>query len=336
MILQGPTLRALERAEGGSPRKRLIAIVVVGVLALNVVIGRFAGGFFYDLFWAFLEQHHVRQADVIAYTLTHLASFLLARLIVAPLFLPVRYELSRDGKARATTKVALRGGDMREIHEQHDLATAIREQIFELARQEAARRQQVLEMEAGETGPFFKTEGTLYAIKRAFNVKLSNIHPHLYPRAHLNYRLRRWLTAAAHKGGIHEIAGKCAARYRDCFNHRVGGGAGVCARRLRSEPASQQRDRPLHLGRAESGLVHQAHWSCRRSWAQRDDDLHQVIPRGLRSAQLTRHFVTAGLDPVVHAKQPNALHRRMNCRVKPGNDALCRCRNSKTSALSAP
>jgi hypothetical protein len=57
--------------------------------------------------------------------------------------------------------------------------------------------------------------------------------------------------------------------------------------------------------------------------------------RGLRSAQPTRHFVTTGLDPVVHAEQPNAPDRRMDCRVKPGSDALVRRHKSKMRAFSA-
>jgi hypothetical protein len=30
--------------------------------------------------------------------------------------------------------------------------------------------------------------------------------------------------------------------------------------------------------------------------------------------------VTPGLDPGVHTDAPRARHRRMDCRVKPGND----------------
>jgi hypothetical protein len=31
-------------------------------------------------------------------------------------------------------------------------------------------------------------------------------------------------------------------------------------------------------------------------------------------------FVTTGLDPVVHVASPSALRRRMDCRIKSGND----------------
>jgi hypothetical protein len=79
---------------------RIIAIVVVGAVALTLIFGWFFGNFFYDLFWAFLEQHHIRQADVIAYTLSHIVSFLLACLVVAILFVAIRYELSREHKKR--------------------------------------------------------------------------------------------------------------------------------------------------------------------------------------------------------------------------------------------
>lgn len=78
--------------------RRIIPIVVVGAIALTFLFGWFFGNFFYDLFWAFLDEHHVKQADVIAYTLSHLVPFVLACLVVAILVIVVRYEVSRETK----------------------------------------------------------------------------------------------------------------------------------------------------------------------------------------------------------------------------------------------
>ena len=80
---------------------------------------------------------------------------------------------------------------------------------------------------------------------------------------------------------IHETAPICAPRNRDCFDHRVVGRcAGIRIGRLRTEPASQQCDGPLHLRRSESILVPAPYRSYRGSRAEWQHGLHPVIRRG--------------------------------------------------------
>jgi len=69
-------------------RTRLRAILAVGSLALGLLFMWFFSNFFYDLFWAFLDGYHVRQADVIAYTLAHIIPFVVALIVVAGLYFP--------------------------------------------------------------------------------------------------------------------------------------------------------------------------------------------------------------------------------------------------------
>ena len=75
----------------------------------------------------------------------------------------------------------------------------------------------------------------------------------------------------------HEKTFRSATRSRSSF-HRplVCGLTCSCSRWLRSEPPSQQRNRPLHLGRAKSSMVSQAYGSSRRSRAQRGTHLYSI------------------------------------------------------------
>lgn len=111
--------------------RRLIVILAIGILALGFLITWFSGNFFYDLFWAFLEQHHIRQADVIAYTLAHATPFVLTAVVVVLLFFGIRYEVLRQ-------QPKLPSGNFRAIQAQTEMADAIRMQAFELARHTAA------------------------------------------------------------------------------------------------------------------------------------------------------------------------------------------------------
>ena len=84
------------RVVGMSYGKRSIAILGAGFLVLGVALMWFLSNFFYDLFWAFLDGYHVRQADVIAYTMAHLIPFVLSAIIIAGIWFALRWELSRE------------------------------------------------------------------------------------------------------------------------------------------------------------------------------------------------------------------------------------------------
>jgi len=62
--------------------RRIWTIVVIGALALGAVLTWFFGNFFYDLLWAFLDDHNISHAKVIAFTLAQLLPFVLAIIIV--------------------------------------------------------------------------------------------------------------------------------------------------------------------------------------------------------------------------------------------------------------
>lgn len=82
---------------------RVTAILAAGFVALGFLLIWFFGNFFYDLFWAFLEKHHVMQADVIAYTLAHVVPFIFSAVLIAALYFIVRYELAKNLSASNTT-----------------------------------------------------------------------------------------------------------------------------------------------------------------------------------------------------------------------------------------
>src|ERR1700730_223671 len=77
-------------------KAQLSAILAVGSLALGLLFMWFFSNFFYDLFWAYLDKHHVRQADVIAYTLAHIIPFVGAIIVVAGLYFSIRQHFSRQ------------------------------------------------------------------------------------------------------------------------------------------------------------------------------------------------------------------------------------------------
>ena len=52
--------------------------------------------------------------------------------------------------------------------------------------------------------------------------------------------------------------------------------------------------------------------------------MHPLLKRAeqLAVVGVRKPLVTTGLDPVVHADSPHVRRRRMDCRVRPGNDAV--------------
>jgi hypothetical protein len=68
----------------------------MGSLLLGGLLMWFVGNFLYDLFWGLLDGYHIKQADVIAYTLAHLLPFILAAILVGLIYLILRYEFSRS------------------------------------------------------------------------------------------------------------------------------------------------------------------------------------------------------------------------------------------------
>jgi len=84
-------------------RTQLRAILAVGSLALGLSFMWFFSNFFYDLFWAYLDKRHVRQADVIAYTLAHIIPFVGAIVVVAGLYFSIRHQFT--GQLQAPTKL---------------------------------------------------------------------------------------------------------------------------------------------------------------------------------------------------------------------------------------
>ena len=67
------------------------------------------------------------------------------------------------------------------------------------------------------------------------------------------------------------------------------------------------------------------------------------LPRRLSARPPYPPFVTTGLDPVVHGEAPRSstvrisrFHRRMDCRVKPGNDEIKSRSRGAIRALPRP
>ena len=75
--------------------RRIWTIVVIGVLALGTVLYWFFGNFSYDLLWAFLDDHNISHAKVIAFTLSHLLPFVLAIILVGLIYLAIRYQFTQ-------------------------------------------------------------------------------------------------------------------------------------------------------------------------------------------------------------------------------------------------
>ena len=76
-------------------------------------------------------------------------------------------------------------------------------------------------------------------------------------------------------GDAHENGQGCAARRRDSFYPIVRGDACAGVGRLRSKPPSQC-VWSMRMGRSKPVLVPETDGACRRSYARRDDALHQV------------------------------------------------------------
>jgi hypothetical protein len=75
--------------------RRIWTIVTIGVLALGAVLTWFFGNFFYDLLWAFLDDHNISHAKVIAFALSHLLPFVLAIILVGLIYLAIRYQFTQ-------------------------------------------------------------------------------------------------------------------------------------------------------------------------------------------------------------------------------------------------
>ena len=75
--------------------RRIWTIVVIGVLALGTVLYWFFGNFSYDLLWAFLDDHNISHAKVIAFTLSHLLPFVLAIILVGLIYLATAVRLTK-------------------------------------------------------------------------------------------------------------------------------------------------------------------------------------------------------------------------------------------------
>jgi hypothetical protein len=75
---------------------RLEAIFILGTSAVAVAVAWFFGNFFYSLLWAYLARWHLREADMIAYTLANLIPFSLIVLLGIGFYCLVRYEIRRQ------------------------------------------------------------------------------------------------------------------------------------------------------------------------------------------------------------------------------------------------
>ena len=78
--------------------RRIGTLLGAGILVLGLVLTWFLSNYLYNLFWAYLDEHHIREADMIAYTLAHIVPFVLALVVVATLYLAIHFELTRQGK----------------------------------------------------------------------------------------------------------------------------------------------------------------------------------------------------------------------------------------------
>jgi hypothetical protein len=75
---------------------RAIGFAAISVVILGAALTWFMGNFLYSLLWAWLDSQHVREADVIAYTLAHITPFLLSLLLVAGIYFLLRLEFRRE------------------------------------------------------------------------------------------------------------------------------------------------------------------------------------------------------------------------------------------------
>ena len=62
----------------------------------------------------------------------------------------------------------------------------------------------------------------------------------------------------------------------------ISGRARIRFGRMWPEPPPQQHQRPLHLGRSKSGMVHPTYRPSRRPRAQRNVDLHSIMAGAAR------------------------------------------------------
>jgi hypothetical protein len=74
---------------------KLKGIFVLAALAIGLAFEFFSEHFFYNLFWAYLEQHGYKEADVIAYTLAHIMPFLIMMGLVTGFYFFVRHEMTK-------------------------------------------------------------------------------------------------------------------------------------------------------------------------------------------------------------------------------------------------
>jgi hypothetical protein len=93
------------------------------------------------------------------------------------------------------------------------------------------------------------------------------------------------MPGTGHNTGVYHEEGFCYATrtYHSFHRSVIGVYASVRVRRLRAEPASQQRNERMHLGWPKSGLVRETHGPPGRSCAEWQLGLRQV--RCLRSAK---------------------------------------------------
>jgi hypothetical protein len=81
------------------PSFKLKGIFVLAALAIGFAFEFFSGNFFCNLFWAYLEQHGYKEADVTAYTLAHIAPFLIVIGLVIGFYFFVRHEMTKTAAA---------------------------------------------------------------------------------------------------------------------------------------------------------------------------------------------------------------------------------------------
>jgi hypothetical protein len=82
--------------------KRMLSILLAGIASIGALLWWFLEYFFYDLFWAFLDHHHIEQAKVISYTLANITPILLARIIGVIFYTTLRYEFHRNSAGLIT------------------------------------------------------------------------------------------------------------------------------------------------------------------------------------------------------------------------------------------
>lgn len=76
--------------------KRLWIIFAAGTVGLGIVLTWFLSNFLYDVLWAFLEDRHIKQANTVAFVLSHIIPFISSIIVVALIYFGVRYELTRN------------------------------------------------------------------------------------------------------------------------------------------------------------------------------------------------------------------------------------------------